>query len=1263
MATHDTTDRLLTVTAAARELGVSAATIRRACDAGVLPCHRSPGGHRRIETAALEAISRADLTHEGRARRAEDDDEERAIRDVEKIVAAHNDLRGLSLEIAGRLNEVTGAVDCDIFLRVDEGDADTYRCFVSLERDGEDESVRGYALRPDLYASTRQVLEQHAPLLIGDVGDLDRGDSDRAVLTEYGFVSSLSVPLLVDDRLVGVIDLYADEPEAFGRWLTYVVAAARAAAGPIEKALLFHELERRNRVLSELLDLAGMLSRTYDVDALLRTVATRLLRAVEATHCDIYRREGDGFRCVVSADREGFLASYEGHVLDLGRNPTSAAALRDGRPLVITDVEGSVLGPAEQAVLIEQGLASELCIPLVVGGEPIGMVDLFDTRPRDWQDCADFAAGVGQLIAGGLENARLLGHLEQRNRELDTLVEGGLEFGATLDMERVLLSIARRMRDATGACAVDIHTLQRGVLKVVASVDAGGCPAPKILGLEYLVDDLPLSDEALSRAPVLVEDILSDARASEEERRNWATYGLRSAIIVPLINAGEPVGVAHLFDREPRVFAQVELLRGLGQVAGQAITNARLYEELEQRNREAELLNEIARKTAASLDLAEIAEAAVDGLRTLVAADTCSLTLLHDGRWVTVYDSEPPGGDRQAPAALDAADRMLDKVRSERVVVSGSSPGAGELRGHSPVDGNRASAAIGLFEGDDLVGLLMLGSRSPEAFAGVDASVLERIGVYLSLAAHNARLYEEIKDLHLSNLKGLSTALNAKDYYTLGHAARVAAYIVLLGEELRWDPDSVEMVRDAAYLHDIGKIGVSDRVLLKQGPLNKEEWELMRQHPTVSAEIIRPLFPPDLVAAVRHHHERFDGNGYPDGLAGEQIPELARALCVVDSYDAMSLQRPYRGALTASECDVELERCSGEQFDPRMVAAFKCVLGRLAKLREMARRAAAEAAVRIDPALHGALQQSCTVDDERYKAIQGVLRDVRDAHPEVRFMTTEARLDKACVIVVDAEETGSAEFSPPGEDVMVDDAVRQVLTGQPVVANVLFVDNFGVWVNGLVPLVGHAGEIVAVVAADAPALSSTGTHGFARMTGETPVSTLQAAAVRLSRAEIESITDGLTGLYNHRHLHESLSEHVARARMDDAPLSVLFCDLDFFKDYNDRLGHAAGDSALRATARIIETCTRRADLAARYGGEEFVVLLPGASRPEALAIAGRIRASLAERYAEEGALTISIGVATYPEDAADKRDLLETADRAMYDAKRLGRDRVVAAGS
>lgn len=174
---------------------------------------------------------------------------------------------------------------------------------------------------------------------------------------------------------------------------------------------------------------------------------------------------------------------------------------------------------------------------------------------------------------------------------------------------------------------------------------------------------------------------------------------------------------------------------------------------------------------------------------------------------------------------------------------------------------------------------------------------------------------------------------------------------------------------------------------------------------------------------------------------------------------------------------------------------------------------------------------------------------------------------------------------------------------------------------------------------------------------------LQSAAIRFSRAEVEAITDGLTGLYNHRYLHERLEEELERAARHETTLSLLFCDCDCFKAFNDAYGHKAGDAALTRIARIIEARSRRIDLAARYGGEEFVLVLVDTDVADALAVAERIRAEVETSSSKaDFPLTISVGVATCPRDASARDELLDKADWAMYAAKRAGRNRVLAFG-
>ncbi|MBI3995795.1 MAG: response regulator [Nitrospirae bacterium] len=198
----------------------------------------------------------------------------------------------------------------------------------------------------------------------------------------------------------------------------------------------------------------------------------------------------------------------------------------------------------------------------------------------------------------------------------------------------------------------------------------------------------------------------------------------------------------------------------------------------------------------------------------------------------------------------------------------------------------------------------------------LEAKVVER----------TAKLRDALAELELSydnTLEALIAALDAREHETGNHSKRVAQYTVLLSESLAVpDMDRLEIYR-GAFLHDIGKIGVSDIILLKPGKLSPEEWEEMRRHPLIGYNILKQVgFLGDAVKTVFSHHERFDGKGYPKRLRGEEIPVGARIFSVADAFDTMTTDRPYRRALTYPEARDEILRCSGSQFDPRVVEAF-----------------------------------------------------------------------------------------------------------------------------------------------------------------------------------------------------------------------------------------------------------------------------------------------------------------------------------------------------
>lgn len=237
---------------------------------------------------------------------------------------------------------------------------------------------------------------------------------------------------------------------------------------------------------------------------------------------------------------------------------------------------------------------------------------------------------------------------------------------------------------------------------------------------------------------------------------------------------------------------------------------------------------------------------------------------------------------------------------------------------------------------DDLLGVLMLGEKvNKKAFKTDEIDFFVALANDVAMALRNAFLFEDLqleiernKKLFLETTMALSAAIDAKDHYTRGHTTRVTEYTLAIGKKFFADksdrPDGkfFDDLHVAGLLHDIGKIGVPEAILNKNGLLTDAERKKINEHALIGAMILDPIKDLDrVILGVKHHHERYDGNGYPEGLAAENIPLIASIITVADSYDAMTTDRPYRRALTRDQAMVELERCSGTQFHPQLVKA------------------------------------------------------------------------------------------------------------------------------------------------------------------------------------------------------------------------------------------------------------------------------------------------------------------------------------------------------
>jgi HD-GYP domain-containing protein (c-di-GMP phosphodiesterase class II) len=251
-----------------------------------------------------------------------------------------------------------------------------------------------------------------------------------------------------------------------------------------------------------------------------------------------------------------------------------------------------------------------------------------------------------------------------------------------------------------------------------------------------------------------------------------------------------------------------------------------------------------------------------------------------------------------------------------------------ETRHYKKADQNnqfqtRTMVCVPLEAKGKLLGVLQAINKHEAEFDENDQRILETLGNQVAIAVENSLLYANLKNQFHETVYAMATAIEAKDRYTGGHTKRVALFSELIAKHMGLGKEAIEEVRLSAILHDIGKIGIDDKVLKKDAPLDKEEWEHMKQHPEMGYKILGHVKSMKAITdGMRYHHERPDGHGYPLGLKGEEIPFIARIISVADTFDAMTSNRPYRKGLEYDVAYDEIVKYAGKQFDEKVVDGF-----------------------------------------------------------------------------------------------------------------------------------------------------------------------------------------------------------------------------------------------------------------------------------------------------------------------------------------------------
>jgi diguanylate cyclase (GGDEF)-like protein/putative nucleotidyltransferase with HDIG domain len=574
--------------------------------------------------------------------------------------------------------------------------------------------------------------------------------------------------------------------------------------------------------------------------------------------------------------------------------------------------------------------------------------------------------------------------------------------------------------------------------------------------------------------------------------------------------------------------------------------------------------------------------------------------------------------------------------------------------------------------------------------------------LYLERLEDEKKHVEEVSSLHLRTIEALALAIEAKDHTTHGHLQRVQVYATELGKDLGLTEEERHALQAAALLHDIGKLAVPEHIISKPGRLTPEEFEKMKIHPVVGAEILeRVKFPYPVVPIVRAHHEKWDGTGYPYGMSGEAIPIGARILSAVDCLDALATDRQYRRALPLEEAMKVVIADSGRAFDPKVVEVLSKRYVELEQLAQAKDRVTDKLSVDMkivngeSPATGFETSPEVPMERRSKEGTADFLGSIAAARQEVQALfeisqdlgnslsldetlsvlavrlrriipfcslaiwtRREEVLTPAYVTGDDFRLFSSLEI-PVGQGLSgwVAENRKPILNGNPSVEPGYLNDasKFSTLRSAVaVPLEGLNGVlgVLTLYHADGDAFSKD--HLRILLAISSKIALAIENALRFQRAESSATTDYLTNLPNARSLFLQLDSELSRGRRTNNPLAVCVLDLDGFKMVNDRFGHLEGNRVLHEIAAGLREVCREYDYVARMGGDEFVVLLPGVKPTDVDTKIMQFREvvkQVCQQLFHEELLSISIGVAHFLIDGNDAEQLLAEADRRMYKEK------------
>ena len=660
----------------------------------------------------------------------------------------------------------------------------------------------------------------------------------------------------------------------------------------------------------------------------LALIAQRTGEAVDAWECDLYEYSPEKGRLTATAfwSRDPVDADVEwiGTVVDIADRPTYQTVIA-GKRVVEDRLDDPALPSRERELMETWGEKTALTVPLVFRDEVIGCLVVLEKRevrsftPQEVYILRELA--VPAAIA--IHNARMYRRQEDRTRHLSSLLDASRAITSSVVFEDVLDLVAENAAETLGSpeCLIYEYDAPNDAVVARSFYARAGHVNPDFdpeIGTSFSLDDYPTDRFVLTGGTPIIERV-SDEHLPEDVRASMEMWDEKSALTVPLIFHDQPLGLMELVETETeRQFTgeEIDLACGLGEQAAVAIHNARLFRQREEQNRRLVTLLEASQAITGSLDAAEVIRR-VTGIVGRLFPETqtaAEISLRIDDRLYFPFKNEEAFRKEGLPGDLVAGPDALAAAAIERL----------EPAQESDKDGQRLVVPLVLNHRAE--GFLDLVCLRPAPFTEDEVQLVQLLVNHAATALENADNYGRLETMYLETVTALAAAMEAKDHYTAEHADMLAAMAVSVGRRLGLAEPELRELQYAAVLHDIGKIGIPGSILNKPDRLTDDEFEVMAEHTVIGERIIsRVEYLEPIAGIIRAAHERWDGGGYPDRVASDDIPLAARILLVCDAFHAMTSDRPYRKALPEKVAVKELEKNAGTQFDPRVVESFLAV--------------------------------------------------------------------------------------------------------------------------------------------------------------------------------------------------------------------------------------------------------------------------------------------------------------------------------------------------